>query len=49
MRRIILGLVLASVVGVIALPAQAMCQPGYVGMRNGKPVVELPRCDPFPG
>lgn len=44
-KRIAAVLVLFGSLVVAAAPAGATCVPGYVGIRDGKPVVELPRCE----
>jgi hypothetical protein len=47
-KRTVIAVALLLSVLASAPPARATCQPGYIGIRDGKPVVQLPRCDPYP-
>lgn len=45
LKRIVGAMVLVGALIATSLPAGATCQPGYVGVKDGKPVVQLPRCE----
>jgi hypothetical protein len=47
-RLIVVGALVAGLLGIAAGPADAMCVPGKIGFENGKPVVRLPHCEPPP-
>lgn len=48
LKRMLVGLALIGAIALTTLPASAMCQTGYIGFKNGRLVVEPPRCDPYP-
>lgn len=48
LKRLIASAILLVSLFAMTVPAGAMCQPGKIGIENGKPVVRLPHCDPPP-
>jgi hypothetical protein len=48
MRRALLVLIALLAALLASSPAHAMCTAGRIGLEKGKPVVELPHCDPYP-
>lgn len=48
MRRALLALVALAAALLASQPANAMCTAGRIGIENGKPVVQMPECHPYP-
>jgi hypothetical protein len=46
-KRIIVALVIALATLATSSPAHAMCTAGYIGVRDGKPVIQMPQCHPY--
>jgi hypothetical protein len=47
-KRLVAVAVFVAASFVMTGPAGATCVPGKIGFENGKPVVQLPRCEPPP-
>ena len=47
-KRLIASAVLLLALFAMSAPAGATCVPGKIGFENGKPVVRLPQCEPYP-
>lgn len=50
MRTRRIAVIVAFAAALVSLPsaADATCQPGRIGFEGGRPVVQLPRCQPPP-
>ncbi|HUR49738.1 MAG TPA: hypothetical protein VMY88_09470 [Acidimicrobiales bacterium] len=47
-KRLTATVVLLVSLLAMSAPAGATCIPGKIGFENGKPVVRLPQCEPYP-